>query len=61
MKRIRGRSPVLVALLLGAAGPARAEHFEINITVNTPRGQAESHWDTTPPIGQSVARLRRRS
>jgi len=38
-------------LLLGAAGPVRAEHFEINITVNTPRGQAESHWNTTPPVG----------
>jgi len=38
-------------LVLTSAIPAWAEHFEINITVNTPRGQAESHWDTTPPIG----------
>jgi hypothetical protein len=40
-----------LSLLLAAAVPARAEHFEIDITVTTPRGQAESHWDTTPPIG----------
>jgi hypothetical protein len=38
-------------LVLTAAEPARAEHFEIDITVTTPRGQAESHWDTTPPMG----------
>jgi hypothetical protein len=42
---------LLALLLLGSAIPARAEHFEIDITVNTPRGQAESHWDTTPPVG----------
>ena len=45
------RLPSLIALLLAAAGPVRAEHFEMNNTINTPRGQAESHWDTTPPIG----------
>jgi hypothetical protein len=38
-------------LLLAAATPARAEHFEVDITVTTPRGQAQSHWDTTPPVG----------
>ena len=38
-------------LLLGSVLPARAEHFDINLTVKTPRGQAESHWDTTPPEG----------
>ena len=51
MQQISGSSLALVALLLAAAGPARAEHFEIDITVSTPRGQAESHWDTTPPVG----------
>ncbi len=39
------------AALLLAARPALAEHFEIDITVTAPHGQAESHWDTTPPIG----------
>ena len=48
---MRGVFVTAVALLLAAAVPARAEHFEIDITVKTPRGQAESHWDTTPPIG----------
>ncbi len=51
MQRISGSLVAFVALILGGAVPAWAEHFEINITVNTPRGQAESHWDTTPPIG----------
>jgi hypothetical protein len=40
-----------ICLLLGSVLPARAEHFDINLTVKTPRGQAESHWDTTPPEG----------
>jgi hypothetical protein len=48
---MRGVFVTAVALLLAAAVPARAEHFEIDITVKTPRGQAESHWDTTPPVG----------
>src|SRR5947199_3270467 len=51
MRRMRQGVSLLAMLLLGAAGPARAEHFEIDITVNTPRGQAESHWDTSPPVG----------
>ena len=48
---MRGVLVTGVALLLAAVGPARAEHFEIDITVKTPLGQAESHWDTTPPVG----------
>lgn len=51
MRLTSGLSAAAVALLLGAVVPARAEHFEIDITVKTPGAQAESHWDTTPPIG----------
>jgi hypothetical protein len=41
-----------VGLMLAVvAMPARAEHFGIDVTVKTPRGQAESHWDTSPPVG----------
>jgi hypothetical protein len=48
---MRGVLVAAVSLLLVVAVPAWAEHFEIDITVKTPRGQAESHWDTTPPVG----------
>lgn len=50
-KLIGSLSAGIAALLLGSAVPARAEHFEIDITVKTPHGQAESHWDTSPPVG----------
>jgi hypothetical protein len=41
----------VAAFLLGCAAPARAEHFAIDLTVKTPRGQGEAHWDSTPPVG----------
>jgi hypothetical protein len=43
--------PIGGLLLLLAAAPARAEHFDIDLTVRTPHGQAEAHWDTSPPEG----------
>jgi hypothetical protein len=45
------RAFLTTVALLAVAAPARAEHFAIDLTVKTPRGQAEAHWDTTPPIG----------
>ncbi len=39
----------LAVLLLGTP-PARAEHFDIHLVVKGPGGQAESRWDTTPPV-----------
>ena len=48
---VRMRNPVLVTLLmfLAWAAPARAEHFEIELTVQTPREKVTSHSDTSPP------------
>jgi hypothetical protein len=42
---------LIAALLLGYAVPAQAEHFAIDLKVKTPRGQAEAHWDSSPPVG----------
>jgi hypothetical protein len=45
----------LVALLCAAsilaAWPARAEHFDIRLTLRTSKGVAEASWDTSPPEG----------
>jgi hypothetical protein len=48
---VRREIGITCLLLLCGALPARAEHFDITLTVKTPRGQAESHWDTSPPEG----------
>ena len=44
---------VLAAVLLLAAplAPARAEHFDIHLTLHTAIGTADAGWDTTPPEG----------
>lgn len=39
------------ALALLAAFPARAEHFDIFLTLTSAEGRAESGWDTSPPEG----------
>jgi hypothetical protein len=41
---------VALTLLAGTA-PARAEHFDIFMTVRGTQGAAESGWDTDPPEG----------
>src|SRR5687767_7774021 len=49
--------PALALLALSAAAlafgamPADAEHFDISLIVRTPKGFAESSWDTFPPEG----------
>jgi hypothetical protein len=48
---VRMRNAVLVTFLtlMAWAAPARAEHFEIELTVQTPREKVTSHSDTSPP------------
>jgi hypothetical protein len=43
-----GMTLVLAALSLR---PARAEHFDIVLSIKSSRGSAEAHWDTSPPEG----------
>jgi len=38
----------VLVVLIGAAA-ARAEHFEIELTIQTPREKVTSHSDTSPP------------
>lgn len=45
------RALLVLVLLIGAAAPAWAEHFDIDLTVTAPHDQAEAHWDTSPPEG----------
>jgi hypothetical protein len=45
------RALIAGAVLLALVAPARAEHFGIDLTVKTPHGQEEAHWDTSPPVG----------
>jgi hypothetical protein len=41
---------LLAAAVLGA-GAARAEHFDIRLTLRTSAGVARASWDTSPPEG----------
>src|SRR5690242_14336261 len=38
-------------LLVLAASEARAEHFDITMTLKTSKGTGNSGWDTSPPEG----------
>ena len=51
---MRRRFCLMAALLAGCVGlapPARAEHFNIDLTIESPSGRADSRWDTYPPEG----------
>src|SRR5689334_21394909 len=44
--------PTLALLaLLGAAGVARAEHFDISLNVTASGNETHASWDTEPPQG----------
>lgn len=54
----RSRSLVMGTVLAAVLGigavlslPARAEHFDITLNLQTSRGTAQSGWDTSPPEG----------
>jgi len=52
---MRTRVTTALALLGGVAilaqPPARAEHFDITLSLVTSQGRAEARWDTSPPEG----------